>query len=84
MSKVNEDDRVRPAGRPTKAPDPDAVKARRSLLIRVRNRAYSVLAQRHPEEYLAIKNDILARNGHPPIQSAYATKVARTSVEDPL
>lgn len=77
-------ERKRPVGRPAKAPDPDAVAERRRTLIRVRNRAYSILAQRHAQEYLDIKNDILRRAGHPPIESSYATKVARTSVEDPL
>ena len=76
--------RVRPEGRPAKAADPEAVKERRRTLIRVRNRAYSILAQRHAEEYLDIKNDILIRNGHEPIESSYATKVAKTTIEDPL
>jgi hypothetical protein len=84
MTRINEEERKRPAGRPGKAPDPEAVAERRRVLVRVRNRAYSILAQRHAEEYLDIKNDILVRHGHQPIESAYATKVARASVEDPL
>jgi hypothetical protein len=83
MSK-KEKERVRPEGRPPKALNPEAVKERRRVLIRVRNRAFSILAQRHPEEYLDIKNDILTRNGHPPIETSYATRTAKTSIEDPL
>jgi len=83
-AKAKEKERVRPAGRPAKAADPEAVAERRRTLIRVRNRAYSILAQRHAQEYLDIKNDILRRNGHPPIESSYATKVARTTVDDAL
>jgi hypothetical protein len=77
-------ERVRPEGRPGKAPDPDAVAARRRLLVVVRNRALSILAQRHDDEYQQIKNEILQHHGHPPIKPEYATNIARTSVEDPL
>jgi hypothetical protein len=40
---------------------------RTAVLIRARNRAMSILAQRHQEEFDAIKNELLVTAGHDPI-----------------
>jgi hypothetical protein len=67
--------------RPWKHEDPEAVKARRSLLVRVRNRAHAILAARHPEEFADIKDELLVKMGEPPVDRTYVTRKPDDTME---
>jgi hypothetical protein len=62
------------SSRPWKHEDPDAVKERRALLIKTRNKAHSILAARHAEEFAAIKDELLIAAGEPPVDRTYVTR----------
>jgi len=70
---ITEIDEPKRKGRPTTTP-PGELAARRRILIRARNRAYSILAQRYPDEFDDLKNALLVRWGHPPINPDYQNR----------
>jgi hypothetical protein len=45
----------------------EAREARQRILWRARNRALSLLSQRHPEEFNQLKDEVLVKWGHDPI-----------------
>jgi hypothetical protein len=59
-------------------------RARKNVLFRARNRAQSLLVQRHYAEFIDLKNDILVKWGHAPIEPSKATRTARVSSSSPL
>lgn len=73
----------RKRGRP-RVTDPDLAKARLTVLQRVRNRALYILASRHPDEFVEIKNTLLVKAGHPPIDPSFAVREAEVTVDTPL
>jgi len=70
---ITEMDAPKKRGRPRKTPI-DELDARRRILIRARNRAYSILAQRYPDEFDDLKNSLLVRWGHPPINPDFQNR----------
>jgi hypothetical protein len=64
--------------------DPEGQKQRALLLTRVRNRAYVILSKRYPEEFAQIKNELLTRSGHRPIDTSYITRASGLSMDVPL
>jgi hypothetical protein len=59
-------------------------KARKNVLFRARNRAQSLLIQRHYAEFVDLKNDILVKWGHEPIEPSKATRLAKVTSSSPL
>jgi hypothetical protein len=54
-------------------------KARKRALFTARNRAQSVLIQRHYEEFTALKDEFLVRSGHQPIEQSRVHRTARVT-----
>lgn len=59
-------------------------KARTATLIRARNRAMSILVQRHQEEFDQIKNELLVTAGHDPIDPDRQRREQIVDVKFPL
>jgi hypothetical protein len=51
------------------------VKARKTILIRARNRALGILAREYPERFQQIKDELLVRWGHDPIDRSHARRL---------
>ena len=61
----------------------DAVLDRRAALWKARQRALSLLSQRHPEEFLEIKNTLLRRWGYDPIDTRHAGRTPVLTEDSP-
>jgi hypothetical protein len=57
---------------------------RMATLVRARNRAYSMLAERHREEFDELKNDLLVKWGHEPIDPDRQRRVNIVDSDFPL
>lgn len=73
----------RPPGRPRTTPI-EVSSARQRVLWRVRNRALSILAQRHPTEFAQIKEELLAKAGLEPLDEDFARTPTRITLDTGL
>jgi hypothetical protein len=47
------------------------IKDRKTILVRARNRALGILAREYPDRFQQIKDDLLVKWGHEPINKAH-------------
>jgi hypothetical protein len=53
----------------------DLIRNRKRIIIKARNRAYSILAREYPERFQQIKDDLLVRWGHDPIDKSHQRRL---------
>lgn len=51
------------------------IKDRKTILVRARNRALGILAREYPERFQQIKDDLLVRWGHDPIDRSHSRRL---------
>jgi hypothetical protein len=51
------------------------VRARKSILVRARNRAYAILAREYPDRFQQIKDELLVKWGHDPIDRSHSRRL---------
>jgi hypothetical protein len=60
-----------------------ALKFRKSMLVRARNRAYVILAGENPTRFQQIKDDLLVKWGFDPISQSHQRRHAAPHPADP-
>jgi hypothetical protein len=66
-----------------KARKAEAMKFRKSMLIRARNRAYVILAGENPTRFQQIKDDLLVKWGFDPISQSHQRRHGAINPADP-